>query len=98
MIRWSPRGKKRLLDCARYIAVQSQDRATVLRWIDKVYAAVESVETFPRSGGIVREIGRDDIREVLHGDYRIIYRIRRNSVEVISVRYGHFLIQSIRSL
>lgn len=98
MIHWSPRGKKRLLGCARYIAVQSQDRATTLNWIERAYAAVGPLNDFPLSGRIVPELGRDDIREVFHGDYRIIYRVKRGRVEILSVRHGHFLLHSIRSL
>ena len=98
MISWSPRGKRRLLDCARYIAVETQDRTTTFNWLDRVYAAVEPLADFPLSGRIVPEFGRDDIREVFHGDYRIIYRVKRRRVEVLSVRHGHFLLRSIRSL
>lgn len=98
MIHWSPRGKKRLLDCARYVAVESQDRATTLNWIEDAYAAVEPLAGFPLSGRVVPEFGREDIREVFHGDYRIIYRVRRKQVEIVSVRHGHFLLRSIHSL
>ena len=98
MIHWSPRGKRRLLDCARYIAVGCQDLVTTLNWIDRAYAAVEPLADFPLSGRIVPEFGRDDIREVFHGDYRIIYRVKRRQVEVLSVRHGHFLLRSVRSL
>ena len=98
MIRWSPRGKRRLLDCMRYIAEQSQDWPTVTNWRDSVYAAVEHLEDFPESGSTVREFNRDNIRQVIVGDYRVIYRVRRRTPEVISVRHGHFLIESIHSL
>lgn len=98
MIRWSPRGKQRLLGCMRYIAEQSQDWPTVINWRDMVYAAVEHLEDFPESGSTVRELNRDDIRQVLVGDYRVIYRVRRRTPEIISVRHGHFLIRSIHSL
>ena len=37
-------------------------------------------------------------RQVLVGDYRVIYRVRRRTPEIISVRHGHFLIRSIHSL
>ena len=82
----------------RYIAEQSQDWPTVINWRDMVYAAVEHLENFPESGSTVRELNRDDIRQVLVGDYRVIYRVRRRTPEIISVRHGHFLIRSIHSL
>ena len=98
MTRWSPRGKTRLLGCMRHIAEESQDWPTVVNWRDRVYAAVEHLDEFPESGSIVRELNRDDIRQVIVGDYRVIYRVRRKTPEVISVRHCRFLISSIHSL
>ena len=98
MIRWSPRAKSRLLGCMRYIAEESQDWPTVINWRDRVYAAVEQLTDFHESGSFVRELNRADIRQVIVGDYRVIYRVKRKTPEVISVRHCRFLIQSIRSL
>ena len=98
MIRWSPRAKARLLGCMRYIAEKSQDWPTVINWRDRVYAAVEHLAEFPESGSIVRELNRADIRQVIVGDYRVIYRVKRRAPEVLSVRHCRFQIQSIRSL
>ena len=98
MIDWSSRGDSRRRACVEYIAQESCDWETAWRWEDAVFAAVEALEDFPLSGRIVPEFGRDDIREVFHGDYRIIYRVRRGQVEILSVRHGHFLLRSVRSL
>ena len=98
MTSWSPRGKKRLLECMRHIAVQSQDWPTVIKWRDAVYERVEHLEDFPLSGSVVREFGRSDIRQTLLGDYRIIYRVKNDIPEIISIRHGHFCIRSPRSL
>ena len=48
--------------------------------------------------GIVRELNRDDIRQVIVGDYRIIYRVKRKTPEVISVRHCRFPISSTHTL
>ena len=98
MIKWSPRAKSRLLGCMRYIAEESQDWPTVINWRDQVYAAAEQLTDFPESGSIIRELNRADILQVIVGDYRVIYRVKRKTPEVISVRHCRFLIQSIRSL
>ena len=98
MIKWSPRAKARLLGCMRYIAEESQDWPTVINWRNSVYAAVEQLTGFLESGSIVRELNRADIRQVIVGGYRVIYRVKRKTPEVISVRHCHFLIESIRSL
>ena len=98
MIKWSPRAKSRLLGCMRYIAEENRDWPTVINWRNRVYAAVEHLTGFPESGSIVRELNRTDIRQVIVGDYRVIYRVKRRAPEVLSVRHCRFLIQSIRSL
>ena len=98
MIRWPKRGKLRRTQCVQYIAQESGDWPTAWEWEDAVFEAVAHLEEFPLSGSIVREIGRKDIRQVLLGDYRIIYRVKDNIPEIISIRHGHHLIRSPRSL
>lgn len=82
----------------RHIAEQSQDWPTVINWRDAVYEQVEHLEDFPLSGVAVREIGRKDIRQILLGDYRIIYRVKNNTPEIISIRHCRFLIRSMQEL
>ena len=98
MIRWSKRGKLRRTQCVQHIARESGDWHTAWKWEDDVFETVSHLEDFPLAGNVVREFGRADIRQVLHGDYRIIYRVRHNIPEIISIRHGHFLIRSQRSL
>lgn len=98
MIRWSKRGRLRRTQCVQYIAQESGDWPTAWKWEDDVFEAVSHLEEFPLSGSVVREFGRTDIRQVLLGDYRIIYRVKNNIPEIISVRHGHKLIRSIHSL
>ena len=98
MIRWSKRGKLRRKQCVQYIAQESSDWPTAWKWEADVFDAVSHLADFPLSGSVVREFGRADIRQVLLGDYRIIYRVKDNIPEIISIRHGHFRIRSPRSL
>ena len=41
----------------------------------------------PSAGKIVSQYNRDDIREAHEGEYRIIYRIRSNRIDILTV--GH---------
>lgn len=77
MIKWSRRGNRRRTQCVRYIANESQDWFTAWRWEDDVFATTAQLNDFPESGSIVRELNRNDIRQVLVGDYRVIYRVKR---------------------
>ena len=98
MIKCSKRSIRRRQQCVIYIAKESQDWLTAWRWEDDVFESVERLEDFPESGSIVRELGRDDIREIFVGDYRIIYRIRRHAPEILTVRHTRRLITTLQAL
>ena len=42
----------------------------------------------PRLGRMVPEIGRPDIREILVAPYRIFYRVRPGTCQVLSIRHA----------
>ena len=43
----------------------------------------------PHAGRLVPEFGRDDLREVLLGTYRIIYQVHTDEIWVVTVIEGH---------
>lgn len=43
----------------------------------------------PFAGRVVPELGRDDIREAIVRNYRIVYLIAPNRIEVLTVFEGH---------
>ena len=49
---------------------------------------MEGLKDNPRSGRMVPELGDESIREVIHGNYRIVYRLRHDLVEVATVFHG----------
>lgn len=74
-----------------YVARDSPRYAALLA--DRLVAAVERVAQFPESGRIVPEIGDPTLREVVHGNYRIVYRLGSAAVEVIAVHHGARLLR-----
>jgi len=59
------------------------------RWVNRILDAVERVAVFPSSGRAVPEIGRDDIREIILEDYRIVYQICDDRIILLTVFEGH---------
>jgi toxin ParE1/3/4 len=55
---------------------------------DQVFKVTDRLEDFPLSGRVVPEIGREDIREIILGNYRIIYRVLPEEVEILTVHHG----------
>jgi plasmid stabilization system protein ParE len=43
---------------------------------------------FPELGGHLSDIETSDYREIIKGNYRIIYRVSRNTVFIVAVRHA----------
>ena len=54
-------------------------------FVDRVFEAVQRLETFPYSGRVVPEIGQEDIREIIFGNYRIVYVASQEEVNILMV-------------
>ncbi len=61
---------------------------TADRFLERLIAAVDVLETFPQIGRLVPEVGLPDIREIVHQKYRLIYRLEENRVVILSVILG----------
>ena len=86
---WSPLALDRVANIADEIAADSPQAADA--WIDTILSAAERLESFPQSGRIVPEVRRKEIREIIEGNYRIIYRVDRDQVSVLTVRHSRQL-------
>lgn len=53
-----------------------------------ILQAIERLELFPESDRIVPEINEPSIRELLYGNYRIIYRVRETLVEILTIYHS----------
>jgi len=84
---WSLRSKNQLTDIAEYISLDKPQAAR--RWLLNIFQEVEKLKLFPKSGRKVPEIDREDIREIIFENYRIIYKIESDEEIIIaSVRHG----------
>lgn len=52
---------------------------------ERIFESTARLEAFPRSGRVVPELGRDDVREVIVGDYRVVYRIEADACVLFTV-------------
>ncbi|MBX3421742.1 MAG: type II toxin-antitoxin system RelE/ParE family toxin [Pirellulaceae bacterium] len=58
---------------------------TAAAYVRRLRESVGRLREFPLSGQIVPEFGREEIREVLQGNYRLIYRVGNNRVDILTV-------------
>ena len=83
---WSPLAVERAAEIAEYI---SRDNPTAAKkWVDTVFSKVDQLKSFPESGRIVPEIDSKDFRELIYGNYRIIYRLEKIQVSIFTIRHG----------
>ena len=85
-IQWSPFAIDKVTNIALYIAEYKPIAAD--KWVLSIFDAVEGLSSFPNLGRIVPEFNRDEIRELLHGNYRIIYQVSSSVIEILTVRHG----------
>ncbi|MFA7172958.1 MAG: type II toxin-antitoxin system RelE/ParE family toxin [Kiritimatiellia bacterium] len=84
-IQWAPLAIDRVSEIADYIALDNPIAAT--KWVDSIFDRVKQVKDFSRSGRYVPEVRRKDIRELPYGNYRIIYRIEKKVISILTVRH-----------
>jgi len=87
---WTERVRRDLLGIGGHIARDKPEAAS--RRTNKLLEAVERTAMFPTSGRIVPEIGRSDIREVIHGNYRIVFHLEELSITALTIFECHQLI------
>ena len=85
-ILWSPLSIDRATEIAEYIAQDDPGAAT--RWVENLFKKVQTLKSSPKSGRVVPETNRGDIRELVYGNYRIIYRIEKTRISVLTIRHG----------
>jgi addiction module RelE/StbE family toxin len=90
---WTQRSLTDLKAIAEYISKDSLRYASLT--IERIINVTLHLETNPRIGRMVPEIGRvDSIREIILGNYRIIYKI--SSPEIIHILTVHHTSRRLR--
>jgi len=83
---WSPLAIERASEIAEYIAQDKPSAAE--KWINTVFSKVEQLKSSPEVGRVVPEIRNDQFRELIYGNYRIIYRIKKTQISILTIRHG----------
>lgn len=83
---WSPLAVDRASEIADYIAQDKPSAAE--KWIDIVFSKVEQLKSSPEIGRILPEINDSQFRELIYGNYRIIYRIETKQISILTIRHS----------
>ena len=90
IIKWSQLSAERLTEIVKNIAEDNPGAARKLA--ASILTSVEKLIKFPKLGRIVPELGIPKYREILVGNYRIIYSIVEDSIQILTVRHQRQLL------
>ncbi len=86
-INWTFQAKDDLKDIAEYISKDSKRYAKLQ--VTRLKTRTRVLKTQTRSGKIVSEINRENIRELIEGSYRIIYKIvEDNRIDILTIHHS----------
>ncbi len=89
-ITWSPLALDRISEIAQYIARDKPLAAE--KWVRAIFSKVEELEISPEIGRSVPEIGNIQFRELIYLNYRIIYRIEKRRISILTIRHTRQLL------
>jgi addiction module RelE/StbE family toxin len=82
-IRWSEEAVERLKEQGRYIAFYNPKAAKAL--VRRLRKKVQALKELPLMGRIVPELEQEDIREIIDKQYRIVYQVTEDYIEIITI-------------
>jgi addiction module RelE/StbE family toxin len=80
---WSPRSIRDLESIHDHIAEDSALYADLV--VQRLIRAADRLQQFPESGRIVPERGQPELRELIVRPFRVVYRIRKDSIQIVTV-------------
>ena len=85
-ILWTDPAIDDLRNLLAYIAKDSEEYAST--FVEKIILSVDKLTDFPGLGRMVPEADQEVIRELLYHNYRIIYRVGSELIEILAVVHG----------
>lgn len=74
---------ERVEECTDYIALDH--KPTAVKWARAVFEHCQKLSEQPESGRIVPEFKRPEIRELIHGNYRLVYELKTNQIDMLTI-------------
>jgi len=90
-VHWTKAAVEQLDAISAYLSSASPSYA--LRTVDRITRKSQQIALFPLSGRRVPEYALDQIREVFVDSYRIIYHIKPDRIDVVTIIHGAMLLQ-----
>jgi len=89
-VAWTDQALNRLAAIREHIA--QDNPAAALRLVASLVERVDSLSRFSRRGRPVPGHAAEGLRELIDGNFRIVYRVRAGTVEILTVFERHRLL------
>ncbi|MCB0804660.1 MAG: type II toxin-antitoxin system RelE/ParE family toxin [Bacteroidales bacterium] len=94
---WTKNAIQDLGDIGDYIAKDSVRYAEVT--VTRLFTAVDILEQYPKAGKVVIDFNEENIRELIRGAYRIVYKIVNTSrIDILTVHHTSRLLRDLINL
>ena len=74
---------RRVEECTDRIAHDDVPAAVI--WAEGVFEHCEQLRSHPESGRMVPEFGRPEIRELIHGHYRLVHEVKTSQIDMLAI-------------
>lgn len=88
---WTNNALSDLNDIAEFIEKDSPQFAELT--VRKLYRKVEILKSHPKIGRVVPELEQENLRELIEGNYRIIYEIDNGHIYILTVHHSSMILK-----
>ena len=90
-ILWTKETLLRLQEIEEYIS--RDNPVAAIEFVDKLISVAETLTDNPKKGRVVPELSLENIRELIHKNYRIVYLVKKGSIDILTVFEGDQLLK-----
>lgn len=83
---WFKLAVKDLQKIHEYISLDSEYYAN--RFVNQLITRVDQLIEHPECGRIIPEKANPNYREIIHGNYRMFYRIQRKQIQILRIHHS----------
>lgn len=86
-IRWARSARDDLLEVLAYL-VEHASVTVASAFLDQIESASDTLTVHPNRGSRVREVEVPELRQLIIGEYRLIYRVEEGAVGIVRLIHG----------
>ena len=90
---WTAESLNKLIEIENFIAEDNPTAA--IDFIEYLITQAETILDNPLSGRVVPEFSNIEIRELIRNNYRIVYRVKNDAIEILTIFEAHRLIRRV---